>query len=122
MTGYKPITIRGVTPGSILGLCHISSKVPARRVPGPFWLCRSPASPLTDGTGFHKLVRLAGGCNALSGGHGRGNDDIDMQPDKVLSVEAVAQAHARSLEGFPEHESEAKKQKSKEIAEQERRV
>ena len=26
-------------PGSILGLCHTSSKVPTRRVPDPFWLC-----------------------------------------------------------------------------------
>ena len=50
------------------------------------------------------------------------NNDIDMQPDKVLSVEAVARACARSLEGLPEDESEAKKQKFVEYVEQERRV
>ena len=49
-------------------------------------------------------------------------DDVDMQPDTGLTAEAVARAYARSLEGLPEDESVAKKQKFKDIIEQERQV
>ena len=46
-------------------------------------------------------------------------DDVDMKPDKGLSAEAAARAFARSLEGLPEEESEAKKQKFKEFVDEE---
>ena len=51
-------------------------------------------------------------------------DDIDMQPDKekAISIEAMARAFERSLEGLPEEEHEAKKAKFVEYVEQERRV
>ena len=64
---------------------------------------------------------LAAATLTLAATDGR-NDDIDMQPDKELTVEAVARAYTRSLEGLPDDESEAKKQKFVEYIEQERQV
>ena len=56
--GHRPSASRlrsgAGTPGSNLGFCHTSSKVRARCVPGPFWLCLSPASP-------HRPFEYAGG-------------------------------------------------------------
>ena len=64
---------------------------------------------------------LAAATLTLAATDGR-NDDIDMQPDKELTVEAVARAYTRSLEGLPDDESEAKKRKFVEYIEQERQV
>ena len=50
------------------------------------------------------------------------NDDIDMQPDKAVSADAVARAFELSLEGLPEDEREARKQKFWEFVEEESRV
>ena len=51
-------------------------------------------------------------------------DDIDVQPDldRAISVDAVARAFENSLEGLPEDERGAQKQKFEEYVEQERRV
>ena len=42
-------------------------------------------------------------------------DDIDMQPDKDRAISTEARAFERSLEGLPEEEREAKKQKFVEL-------
>ena len=48
------------------------------------------------------------------------NDDIDMQPDTDRDISADAVAFERSVEGLPEDEREAKKQKFREFVEEER--